>query len=98
MAVIPFITAVVLFVGQWAVQGDTTKRNETQIAEDRKARETMRESFMDSQKKLVDVLGKIDTRLSVTEKAQENAVKQIDKLGDLVIKLSPSPQPVERRR
>lgn len=55
-----------------------------QSAADRKGREDVRNEFLASQRQLVDVLGKLDTRLSVGEKQQDTMSRQIEKLSDLL--------------
>ncbi len=88
---IPLITAVFIFVGQWFVTGDTLKRHEGSIKEivtsreeEKKSREGMRTEFMASQTRLVEVLNKLDTRLSVSEKQQESSGRQIEKISDIL--------------
>ena len=93
---IPFVTAAVVFIGQWAITGDTMKRHDESIKQiivsredEKKSRESMRDNFMASQGKLIEVLGKLETRLSVSEKQQEAVTKQVDKISDI---LQRSPQ------
>lgn len=88
---IPFVTAAVVFIGQWAITGDTMKRHDESIKQivvsredEKKSRESMRDNFMASQGKLIEVLGKLDTRLSVSEKQQEAVSKQVDKISDML--------------
>lgn len=88
---IPLLTAIAVFVGQWALTGDTVKRHGESIKEivtsreeERKQREGMRVEFQASQKQLVDVLSKLETRLAVSEKQQETAGRQIEKIGDFL--------------
>lgn len=68
-------------------------------AEDEKrAREGVRNEFLASQRQLVDVLGKLDTRLSVGEKQQENMTRQIEKIGDLLQRVPVPTTPTTRSR
>jgi hypothetical protein len=88
---IPLLTAAAVFVGQWALTGDTLKRHDASLKEivvsredEKKARDNVRTEFLASQSKLVDVLNKLDTRLSVSEKQQELAGRQIEKISDIL--------------
>lgn len=88
---IPLLTAVAVFIGQWALTGDTIKRHDESLKQivisredEKKSREAMRDNFMASQGKLIEVLGKLDTRLSVSEKQAEAVSKQVDKISDIL--------------
>ncbi len=94
LLVVPLLTALVVVIGQWAVQGDTTKRNVEEIKIEKAEREKMRETFMNSQTQLVNVLGKLDSRMSVTEKTQDAMTRQLEKFGDILLRV----QPPERRK
>ena len=90
---IPFITAVFFFVGNWFVNGDTVKRHDIAIKEfvttreeEKKAREGVRNEFLQSQSKLIEVLGRLDTRLSVGEKQTETIARQVEKLTDSLVR------------
>lgn len=91
LGLVPVITGIIVITGQWAVTGDTLKRHDEAFKalavkndEDKKSREAMRETFNASQTKLIEVLGKLDTRLSVSEKQQEAAGRQIEKISDFL--------------
>lgn len=84
LGAIPLITAAVFFIGQWFVNKDTTARNETEIKAEKIEREKMRENFFTSQNQLIQVLNKLEARMSVSEKQQELTNRQLDKLGDLI--------------
>lgn len=86
VCLVPFLTALVVVVGQWAVQGDTTKRNVEEIKQEKAEREKMREVFMSSQNRLVEVLGKLEGRMSVSEKQAEQITKQLDRLSDTILR------------
>lgn len=81
---IPLITAMLVVAGTWAVMQSTVARNVEEIRAEKEQREKMRESFMASQGRLIEVLGKIDSRLSVTEKQQELGNRQLEKLNDVI--------------
>lgn len=81
---IPLITAVVVLAGTWAVNNSTTSRNEAEIKAEKAEREKMRENFFTSQNRLVDVLSKLESRMSVSEKQQELANRQLEKLNDMI--------------
>lgn len=66
------------------------------VEEEKKARESVRNEFLASQSKLIEVLGKVDTRLSVGEKQQEAQSRQIDKLIDSVQRVPVGP-PIKLR-
>lgn len=87
---IPAITVIVIFIGQWAVNKEHTAKNAEEIKAEKIERDAMRKNFFESQGKLAEVLGKIDSRLSIQEKQSEMATKQMDltnrqleKLNDL---------------
>ena len=81
---VPLITAILIVAGSWAVNQNTTARNEAEIKSEKDQREKLRENFLSTQNQLIQVLGKIDTRLSVTEKQQEIANRQLEKLSDII--------------
>lgn len=88
---IPLITVVLGIVGGYYLLGDTVKRHDNSIKEivtarddERKSREAMRNEFLQSQARLVDVLSKLDTRLAVGEKQQETQGRQLEKINDLL--------------
>lgn len=78
------ILAVLSAAGTWAVIQSNTARNADEIKAEKEQREKMRESFMSTQNQLIQVLSKIDSRLSVTEKQQELANRQLEKLNDII--------------
>lgn len=99
LGLVPVITGAIVLVGQWAVTGDTLKRHDEAFKslslkndEDKKSREEMRDKFMTSQARLIEVLGKLDTRLSVSEKQQEASSRQIEKISDQLQQLNTRPQ------
>lgn len=88
---IPLITAVFFVVGNYFVNGERLNKVETALKDvstsredERKSRENVRNEFLLSQAKLVEVLGRLDTRLSVSEKQQEVTSRQLEKINDLL--------------
>lgn len=92
---IPLITAIIVLAGGYAVMQSTTTRNEAEIKsekverervlkDEKSEREKMRDSFLATQGRLVEVLGKIDSRLSVTEKQQDLTNRQLEKINDVI--------------
>ncbi len=92
IAGIPVLTAGVYFVMQWALTGDTLKRHDdaiktiqveakANIDAEIKAREDARKTFLDNQLKTTEILGKLDTRLAVSETKQETANQTLKEIA-----------------
>lgn len=61
------------------------------VEEEKRARVAVRDEFLTSQRTLTDVLGKLDTRLSVGEKQQDTMSRQIEKISDLLQRVPVAP-------
>lgn len=66
------------------------------VEDEKKARLAVRDEFLTSQKTLTEVLGKLDTRLSVGEKQQDAMGRQIERISDL-LQRAPAPLPPVKR-
>ncbi len=61
------------------------------VESEKTARENVRNEFLAAQRETVLVLGRLDTRLSVSEKQQDTTNRQLEKIGDLLSSLKQTP-------
>ncbi len=99
MAAIPVLSAGLGLVGWYYLTSDTLKRHDDAIktiqiesreqgATEAKAREDARKVFLDNQIKTTEVLGKLDTRLAVSETKQEVTNQTLSKIADELSRLT----------
>ena len=96
---IPVLSAGLGLVGWYYLTSDTLKRHddaiktiqvESKVAteEERKARDDARKTFLDNQLKTTEVLGKLDTRLAVSETKQETANQTLKEIVQELSRIS----------
>ena len=99
VGLIPLITGIIILAGNYYVTGDTLKRHETEIAtiqsntkarteQEEKEREKIRNEYFSYQQKTNEILGKLDTRLAVSETKQETANQTLSKIADELTRIS----------
>lgn len=99
MGLIPIITGIIILSGFYYVTGDTLKRHDTEITsirndtkvrteQEEKEREKIRNEYFSYQQKTNDILGKLDTRLAVSETKQETANQTLSKIADELTRIS----------
>ncbi len=98
---IPILTVAFYAVGNYFITGNKLAEHDTAIKslveaekhdkeEDAKAREKTRNEFIGYQQKTTEILGKLDTRLAVSETKQETANQTLLKIADELAKFNAS--------
>ena len=101
VAAIPVITGCIILIGSYYVTGDTLSRHskeiealQTKTQKDRedetKSREKSRTEYLNYQQKTNEILGKLDTRLAISETKQETANQTLSKIADELAKINAS--------
>lgn len=96
---IPLITAFIMLVGWYFLTSDTLKRHDSElknirvetkekIDDDRRQRENARNEFLENQRKTTEILGKLDSRLAVSETKQEVANQTLSKIADELARIN----------
>lgn len=92
---IPLLTAIIILTGFYYVTGATLTRHDKQldvltsnVQSEVKARESVRNEYLASQQKINENLGKLDTRLAVSETKQEVANQTLTRIADELGKIS----------
>lgn len=100
LAAVPVLSAGLGLVGWYYLTSDTLKRHDDAIktiqvesreqsAAEAKSREESRKTFLDNQLKTTEILGKLDTRLAVSETKQEVANQTLSKIADQLSRMTP---------
>lgn len=96
---IPILTVAFYAVGNYFITGNKLAEHDTAIKslvetekhdkeEDAKVRERTRNEFLGYQQKTTEILGKLDTRLAVSETKQETANQTLQKIADELSKMN----------
>ena len=99
IGLIPILSVAFYFITTWATTGDRLAQHDTAIRtliansqsnkeEEDKAREKTRAEFMSYQQKTTEILGKLDTRLAVSETKQETANQSLQKIVDELARIN----------
>ena len=95
VGLIPIITGFIILIGFYYVTGATLTRHDKQLdvltetsQKEAKAREAVRNEYLTSQQHIVENLGKLDTRLAVSETKQETANQTLSRIADELGKIS----------
>lgn len=99
IAAIPLMGAGFTLIGFYYLTSDTLKRHDEAIKsiqieskissdEEHKSRDEARKVFLDNQIKTTEILGKLDTRLAVSETKQEVTNQTLGKIADQLARIS----------
>lgn len=99
VGVIPIITGIIILSGFYYVTGATLARHDNDIAtmkqdnkqskeDEEKSREKVRNEYFSYQQKTNEILGKLDTRLAVSETKQETANQTLSKIADSLARIN----------
>lgn len=94
---IPLITAGIMLIGWYFLTSDTLRRHEEQFKavsvrtdQEKADREKIRNDFVANSQKTTEILGKLDTRLAISETKQETANQTLNKIADELVRLNRS--------
>ena len=98
---IPILTVAFYFIGNYFLTNSTLTEHSKAIAQIEKLREkdtteakNSREKtvaqFMDYQQKTTEILGKLDTRLAISETKQDTTNQTLSKIADEIVKMNTS--------
>lgn len=92
---IPVVTAAIVVSGFYYITQDTLARHNKEIEAlttkaqaEAVARQAVRDEYLLSQQKINENLGKLDTRLAVSETKQETANQTLSRIADELVKLT----------
>lgn len=95
VGLIPLITVVGIMVGFYYTTGDALRRHEIELGDLRKtddkngrAREQIAKQFLEYQQKNNEILGKLDTRLAVSETKQEIANQTLGRIAEELARIN----------
>ena len=99
LVAIPFLTAAFGLIGWYYLTNDKLSQHDKAIVAiqldtkqstelDRKEREKVRNEFLSNQLRTTDILGKLETRLAVSETKQETANQTLNKIADELSRIS----------
>lgn len=99
VGLIPILTVIIGLTGFYFTTGDTIKRHELEITalqnnnksrteQEEKEREKIRSEYFSYQQKTNEILGKLDTRLAVSETKQETANQTLSKIAEELTRIS----------
>ena len=95
VGLIPVITGIIILSGFYYVTGATLTRHDKQLdaltaqsKNEAAAREAVRNEYLLSQQKINENLGKLDTRLAVSETKQEVANQTLSRIADELSKIN----------
>ncbi len=99
VGVIPILTSIAVLGGFYYITKDTLARHDKEIStieveakvvheQENKDREKVRGQYLEYQNKTNEILGKLDTRLAVSETKQETANQTLNKIADELARIS----------
>jgi N-acyl-D-aspartate/D-glutamate deacylase len=93
IGIIPIATVGIYYIGNYFLTGDTLARHTQEIAKitqnaekfqnkETEARQKLRDEYLANQSRTNEILGKLDTRLAVSETKQETANQTLRIIAD----------------